>query len=97
MTHCADPHVALKAALERLLSAHGIDAEFLNSDTQPWASGTFIGVLHRFFYASASSVRSLTRRIGKIEFDLPGHVVIEITLSKRGDAFFVQALTVQEF
>lgn len=96
MTNRVDPHVALKFALERLLSVHGINAEFLNSKTEPWASGTFIAVLHRYYYASASSVRSLARRIGKIEFDLPDHVVIDITLSKRGDAFFVQALTIEE-
>jgi hypothetical protein len=91
----ADPHVALQRALDKVFARYDIFAECAEKRTRPWASATFIGAMHTLIYRSNSSVRRLSRVLGRVQFGLPDHVVGSIELIKIDDGFAIEALTLQ--
>lgn len=93
----ATAHGALARALMTL-----IGARLLRSRETGWASSGFSGRRHRFLLdlADRPAPRALDL-LERTEFDLPGHIVADITLvsraeDARGCRVTIEALTVED-
>ncbi|MGQ0661283.1 hypothetical protein [Sphingosinicella sp.] len=91
---------ALRRALVSLLAAEGVTATIENIRSHPWASATFSGTRHELrLRLSDSSGCALLADLAEREFDLPGHILIDIAaadMARDGDDMLltVEALTV---
>ena len=82
----ADPHRALLRALSRRYPGLLV----LASQSEPWASATFIGARHLLTCSGPKP-----DRIAETEFELPGHFVADITARQDGDRVTIEALTIE--
>ncbi len=74
---------ALRRALASWLAAEGVTATIENSRSHAWASVTFSGARHELrMQLSGLSGGGLLAGIGEREFDLPGHILIDIVASE---------------
>ena len=100
-----DAHDGLLRALQERIGTE-IPLEIRSARSEAWASATFSGSRHSFALAlsgpeAPAATARLAARLEAIEFDLPGHLVADVTLTKRVDgsdcsAFSIEALTVED-
>ncbi len=83
----ADPH----RALLRALTARYPGLLVLDSRTEPWASVTFTGARH----VLTCTGPDLTG-IEDAEFDLPGHVVADVAVTRSTGLMAVEVLTIED-
>ena len=92
---------ALRRALMALFADSRVTANIGNIRSESWASATFSGTRHELqFHLSDASGCHLLEGIGEREFDLPGHILIDIVateIGRDGDERLVavEALTVE--
>jgi hypothetical protein len=92
---------ALRRALIALFAANDVTANIGTIRSVSWASATFSGMRHELqLRLSGLSGCALLAGIGEREFDLPGHILIDIAATEIGrdgaDALVaVEALTVE--
>ncbi len=84
----ADPHRALIRALLARYSGLAV----LDGRTEPWASATFVGMRHILDCAGPPPAG-----LEEAEFDLPGHIVADITCCAEGGSLRIEALTIEAF
>jgi hypothetical protein len=96
MTRRADPHGGLLRALDKRFHAIGIAPVLESSRSERWASATFSGARHSFFFTCADDdADALAHVIDTTQIDLPDHFVADIALSPGTAGFTVDALTVE--
>jgi len=96
MTRRADPHAGLLRALDKRFQISGIAPVLESSRSERWASATFSGARHSFFFSCADDgVDALALAIDATDIDLPDHLVADIALSPGATGFTVDALTVE--
>ena len=92
---------ALRRALMRLFAEARVTANIGNIRSIPWASATFSGTRHELqLHLSDLSGCDPIDGIGEREFDLPGHILIDIAATEIGRdgedrLVAVEALTVE--
>lgn len=101
----ADAHDELLRALKARIGTQ-VPLEICSARSEAWASATFTGSRHSFALAlsgpdAAAATARLAARLEAIEFDLPGHLVADIALTRRVDGpdrstFSIEALTVED-
>jgi hypothetical protein len=91
---------ALRRALADLFAQADVSANIGNIRSEEWASVTFTGMRHELrLRLSDASGRGLIAALADREFDLPGHILIDIAATELdcegGDRLFaIEALTV---
>jgi len=100
-----DAHRMLLRALGERARCGG-EAEILAANSEAWASATFRGARHRLTLQlggndAGDRAAKLAEELDAIEFQLPGHLVADITLTSRretaaGVAMEIEALTVED-
>lgn len=100
-----DAHDGLLRALQARIGTE-LPLEIRNARSEPWASATFSGSRHSFALAlsgpkAIAATARLAARLDAIEFDLPGHLVADIALTRHDhgpdhSAFSIEALTVED-
>ncbi len=93
-----DAHQPLCAALIQKLDT--ADAKLKDSSSVPWASATFAGARHIIDLNVTGSCADLVTSqflssIEEEEFNIPGHLVADITAHVSGNTVRVEALTVE--
>ena len=83
----ADAH----RGLIRALSARYPGLLVLASRSEPWASATFVGERHLLTCAAGVDLTG----IEEADFDLPGHIVADVALSRDGERMIIEALTIE--
>ncbi len=75
----------------------GVAPRVESSRERPWASATFAGARHRFTLRhDPGSIPALhLADLACEDFDLPGHIVADITARSMHDQIVVEALTVE--
>lgn len=92
---------ALRRALLSFFATNDVTANIGNIRSHAWASATFCGTRHELrLRLSALSGCALLAGIGEREFDLPGHILIDIAATETGRdgediLLAVEALTVE--
>ncbi len=90
-----DCHTSLGDAVCAKFGANGSTLEI--SKSRPWASATFTGARHCFTLRLKPGF-DLENRLDQLtceDFDVPGHIVADITASAAQDRVIVEALTVE--
>ena len=91
---------ALRRALLAMLAREDVTANIGSIRSDAWASATFTGVRHELrLRLSGRGVEAMIAGIGEREFDLPGHILIdmgatEISRDHGGRWLALEALTV---
>lgn len=91
---------ALRRALLTCFASDNVSANIGNIRSHAWASITFSGMRHELnLQLAGSGVDALIAEIGEREFELPGHILIdiaarEVSRDREQRALLVEALTV---
>lgn len=83
----ADPH----RALLRVLIARYPGLMVLTSRTEPWASATFVGARHMLTCGGTPDLKG----IEDAQFDLPGHILADISVERGANGILIEALTIE--
>lgn len=76
---------ALRRALTTAFAEAMVNANIGNIRSDGWASATFTGMRHELgLRLSGSGVDAFIAGIGEREFDLPGHILIDIVATEIG-------------
>lgn len=87
----------LMRAVRASLGELRLDATTLERRSRPWASATFSGARHSLLlgFGSAQCAEHAARALPESEFDLPGHLVADLTATASGARVSVEALTIE--
>jgi hypothetical protein len=78
-------------ALLRALMARYPGLLVLDSRAEPWASVTFTGARHILTCAPGGGLAGAE----EAEFDLPGHVLADLTVAQENGRTIIEALTIE--